>query len=489
MIPVKKRSEQYHGFLVEDGKIQNIDDFDKIMGGSDEKVDLHGNFVLPGFIDSHTHLVEMGLDMMRVDLSGCDSYDEARYYLGKKVEKTKDGEWIIGIGFDESSWKKTEYPTKKDLDAISEDHPIIIKRVCGHLAVANSEALERVGEDREMVDKKTGLMKENIVWNLEDIIPISKDERKEAIQKAVEIAHSKGITGVHDIVDREDWEAYKELDDEGSLDMRVSCYLRFEDSHDLNPMKKSEFLSLKGLKMYADGSIGARTAALSEDYEDEVGNKGSLLLDQETLEDRIEDAEERDFQVMVHAIGDRAISTVLDAFENASERSEELRHRIEHAEMLWDEYIKRIRDLGLVLSIQPNFAYKWSQPSEMNEKRLGEERLAKCDPYWDIQRALIKMAFGSDNVPMSPLYGIHSAVNHPILEQRISTYNALQSYTMYGAYASRDEKRSGSFEEGKLADFVVLSENPLDSKNIKDIDVKMTVVGGKIVYDARGEGE
>ncbi len=485
VIPVAKRSEQYHGFLVEDGTIWHIDDFDVIMEDSDEKINLNGSFVLPGFIDSHTHLVEMGLDMNRVDLSDAESLDEAQYYLEKEAENTESGEWIIGVGFDETVWKKTDYPSKEDLNDVTEDHPLVIKRVCGHMAVANSKALEKINEEHEFVDKETGLLKEKVVQDLNDYVSVSKEERKDAIRRAIKTAHSKGITGVHDIVDGEDWEAYKELDSQESLDMRVSCYLLHEDSEGLKPVKKSDFLSLKGLKMFADGSIGAKTAALNEGYEGEPENRGILLLEQEEMEDIIKDAEDRDFQVMVHAIGDRAIATVLDAFESASERNKELKHRIEHAEMLWEEYIRRIRELGLILSTQPNFAYRWSRSSEMNEKRLGEERLEKVNPYWDIQRALIKMTFGSDNMPMSPLYGIHSAINHPVLEQRISAYNALQSYTINGAYASGDDDRLGSFEEGKLADFVVLSENPLDSKNIDDIEVMMTVVGGKIVYDDR----
>ncbi len=455
------------------------------MGESDEKIDLNGNFVLPGFVDSHSHIVEMGLNHQRVDLSEEKSLDEAKYYLEKEVEKTKEGVWVIGFGFDESLWKKTEYPTKDDLDEVSETHPIIIKRTCDHIAVANSLALEKIGEEWERVDRETGLLREEVVWNLDDIVEISRSEKIEAIKRGIKTAHSKGITCIHDIVDRNDWEAYKELDEKEDLDLRVNCYLHFDESEGLEPKDRSRFLSLKGLKMFADGSIGGRTAALNEDYEDDPGNKGLLLLSQEKMQEVIQDAEDRDFQLITHAIGDRAIDTVLDALENASEKCSELRHRIEHAEMLWEEHIRRIRNMDIILSVQPNFALKWSHPSGMNLNRLGEERLQKCNPYWDIQRALIDIAFGSDNTPMSPLFGIHSAINHPVLEQRISRYRALQGYTSNGAYASRDEGRFGTIEEGKLADFVVLSENPLDSDNIKDIEVVMTVVGGKIVYDNR----
>lgn len=485
VIPVKNRSERYHGFMVENGRIKNIDDFDKIMKDSDEKIDLTGFFVLPGFIDSHTDLVEIGLNIERVDLLEAETLEEVQFYLEKEVNETPEGEWIIGFNFDESSWKTTDYPTKEDLNEVSEEHPLIIKRICGHLAVANSKALEKIDGSQEDVDRGNGLLREKAIWNLDNIMSLTREEKKEAIRKAIKKIQSYGITSVHDVVNRDDWEAYKELDEEEPLDLRVNCYLHYDESEDLDPTEVSEFLSLNGLTMFADGSIGARTAALHEEYADDPGNRGDLFLSRAEMEEIIEDAEERDFQVMTHAIGDRAISTVLDAFENSSKRSKELRHRIEHAELLLNENIKRIRDLGMVLSTQPNYAYKWSSSTDMNEIRLGKERLKKCNPYWDIQRALIDMAFGSDNIVLSPLFNIHCAINHPILNQRISTYNALNSYMIGGAIASRNEDRYGSFQEGKLADFVVLTDNPLEAEDIRDIDVKMTVVGGNIVYDDR----
>ncbi|MBS3782020.1 MAG: amidohydrolase [Candidatus Thermoplasmatota archaeon] len=469
--------------MVEEGKIKNIDNFDRIMGKSEEKIDLKGDFVLPGFIDSHTHLVEEGLDMERVDLLEVETLEGAQYYLEKEVSKTPEEEWIVGVNFDESAWKMNDYPTKEDLDEVTEEHPLIIKRICGHVAVANSNALDMIREDWNKVDREKGLLREEVVWNLDDIMSTTKKEKIEAIKRAIQKVQSNGITSVHDVVDRGSWEAYEELDEKEDLDLRVNCYLHYDEAEGLYPTEVSDFLSLRGLKMYADGSIGARTAALHEEYEDDPGNRGLLLLSREEMEDIIKDAEEKNFQMMTHAIGDRAISTVLDAFENASTKNEELRHRIEHAEMLWEENIKRIRDLSMVLSTQPNYAYKWSSSTEMNEKRLGKERLKKCNPYWDIQRALIDMAFGSDNIFLSPFFNIYCATNHPILNQRISTYNALKSYISAGAYASRNENKYGSFEEGKMADFVVLSENPLEAKDVRDIEVKMTVVGGKIVYE------
>ncbi len=471
--------------MVKEGTIRHIDDFDVIMEKTDQKIDLKGKFVLPGFIDSHTHLLEEGLREKWVNLYEEDSIEGVQYYLEKRALETPPGEWVVGVDFDESKWKKTKSPSKKDLDEVSEEHPIVIKRICDHAAVANSLALEKIDDDWEMTDEETGVLKEDVVRNLNDIIGVDEEEKIEAIKTAIEKVHANGITSIHDIVDKDVWNLYKKLDDEDQLDLRINCYIHHEVSKGLKPMDYSEFLSLKGIKVLTDGSIGARTAALHEDYSDNPGNRGTLLLSKNELEEIIKDAEERDFQVMTHAIGDRAISTVLDAFENASTRTDELRHRIEHAEILWEEDIKKIRELGLILSTQPNYAYKWSSSSEMNETRLGKRRLEKSNPYWDIQRSLVEMAFGSDNIFLSPLFNIHCATNHPILNQRISTYNALKSYTSSGAYASREEEKLGSFEEGKAADFVVLSDNPLEVNDVRDIEILMTVIGGKIVFDNR----
>ncbi|MFO7792400.1 MAG: amidohydrolase [Candidatus Saliniplasma sp.] len=481
VIPLASRSEKYHGFLVEDGYISCIEDYDRIMKESEKKVNLKGYTVLPGFIDSHVHLMQEGIKEDRLDLSDTDSFEEAKFYLEKELEK-KDG-WIIGVDFDDTKWKKSNYPSKQDLDEISDTHPIVVTRVCGHLAVANSKALELIDDDWEKVDRDSGILKEEAVWNLDEVIGVDKEKRKAAIKKGIKSAHELGVTSVHEIVDREGWEAYVELDEESDLKLRTRCYLHYDDVGDLEPEDKSEYLSLRGIKIFADGSLGGRTAALWEEYTDDPGNKGMLLHQKEELDKIIVDAENKGFQCMIHAIGDRAIDTVLDSYSDSTEKTDELRHRIEHAEMLLDENIKRVRELGLMLSIQPNFAYNWSQPGGMNERRLGEERLKKTDPLWNIQRALVKMAFGSDNMPMSPLFGVYCATNHPLLEQRISTYNALQSYITNGAYIGRDEEEFGEIQEGKKADFVVLSENPLEVEDIKDIEVKMTVVNGEIVYD------
>jgi len=485
VISLAGRSEKYHGILVKDGKITCIDDYDRIMKDSDEKINLQGSTVLPGFIDSHVHLMQMGLKDKWIDLSDTDSFEEAKYYLEKDIDKKDDGEWIIGVDFDDTKWKKSSYPSKKELDDITEDHPMVLKRICGHIGVVNSMALEMIDKGWDKVDRDTGILKEEAVWNLDEVIEIDNETRKEAIKRGIKTAHELGVTGIHEVVDRDGWEAYAELDNETELNLRVRCYLHYDEIGDLKPVNKSEYLALRGVKVFADGSFGGRTAALNEEYNDDPGNKGLLMHPKEELDEIISMAEGKGFQCMIHAIGDRAIDTVLDAYSDSAERIKELRHRIEHAEMLYDENIKRIRDLGLVLSIQPNFAYNWSHPGGMNEKRLGKERLKKCDPLWNIQRALVKMAFGSDNMPMSPLFGVYCATNHPLLEQRISTYNALQSYISNSAYIGRDENNLGEIKEGKRADFVVLSENPLEAQDLKNVDVIMTVVDGKIVYDNR----
>lgn len=483
VIPLEGRKEIYHGFVVRNGKVCDVGDYDSIMEGGSKIINLQGLTVLPGFIDAHTHLLNMGLNMEHTDLSQAASFEEVKYYISKKVESgdTYKG-WIIGIDFDESRWKMVEYPSKTDLDEISKDVPIVIKRICTHIAVCNSKALEHIGEGTN-INTETGVIKEDRLWQMDSIIGITKEDKKEAIERGVKWAQQLGLTSIHEIVDRDGWEAYKELDEEGKLKLRVRCYIHHEEMGDLEPTVNSPFLALRGVKIFVDGSLGGRTAALEEDYEDDPGNRGMLINSKEDLEEIIEAAESRGFQIMAHAIGDRAISVLLDAFEVAATRTEELRHRIEHAEVLTEANIRRIRDLNLILSVQPNFAYTWSQPRGMNEKRLGPERLKNCNPYWDVQRALVKMAFGSDTMPLDPLFGVYSAVNHPLFEQRISTYNALQCYITNSAYAGRDEETLGKLIEGTEADFLVLSENPLESEDIKSITVVMSVINGEIVYD------
>ena len=485
VIPLAERKKRFHGFMVEDGKIACIDDFDRIMGRSEQLINLQGCTILPGFIDSHTHLLDMGLDMSRADLSEINSFIEAKYYLEKVADETPAGEWIIATKFDETKWKKKGFPTKQDLDEISTEHCIVVKRVCGHLAVANTAALKKIDTSQDFVNMDTGLLKEDVLWSLDGLLCIDREKKEEALKKAMAKAHSLGITGVHEVMDRESWEIYESLDERGELKLRVRGYMMYEDSSGMEPVDKSEYLALRGVKIFVDGSLGGRTAALEEDYTDDPGNKGILLMDKREIEEVIMDAEQRGLQVMAHAIGDRAISTLISAYESAADNTKVLRHRIEHAEMLSQDYIRRIRDMGLVLSAQPNFAYIWSHSDGMNIKRLGEERLKKCDPFWDIQRSLVKMAFGSDCMPMSPIFGVFSAVNHPVLEQRISAYNSLQSYIKNSAFAGRDENTLGSLEEGKKADFVVLSEDPLETGDLRDIKVLMTVVNGEIVYDDR----
>ncbi len=478
------RKRIFHGFVVADGKISNTGDYDSIMD-SQEIINLQGMTVLPGFVDGHTHLLNMGMNMVHINLSEIDSFDEASYYLTKRLESgdTYKG-WLIGTDFDETKWKKVKRPSKNDLDGISTTTPIALIRICTHLAVCNSKALELLGEG-ENIDPETGIIKEEQLWHLDEVIGVNREDRKEGIKRAVERAQQLGVTCAHEIVDREGWEAYRELDREGALKLRVRCYIRYNELGDLEPIVESPYLSLKGVKVFVDGSLGGHTAALEEDYEDDPGNRGMLLLSQDELEEIIEVAEERGFQVMAHAIGDRALTVTLDAFETAATRTRELRHRIEHAEVLSDVNIRRIRDLNIILSVQPNFAYQWSQPRGMNERRLGPERLKMCNPYWNAQRSLIKMAFGSDTMPLGPLFGVFSAVNHPLLEQRISTYNALQCYITNSAYAGMDEEHLGQLSNGMAADFVVLSENPLESDDIGEIEVLMTVIGGDVVYDNR----
>jgi predicted amidohydrolase YtcJ len=243
-----------------------------------------------------------------------------------------------------------------------------------------------------------------------------------------------------------------------------------------------------------DGSMGARTAVFSEPYADETSTYGIFAVSPDILKERVIRAHKQGMQVAIHAIGDKAIEVALDAIEAAIEKEprKDHRHRIEHCEILTKEQLARIKQLGLVPAMQPNFVGEWGQPGGMYEQRLGLKRLKFCNPYRKLLDEGVKVAFGSDcgycpPWPFNPIYGVWAAINHPIKENKISIENAIKCYTLNGAFASFEEKIKGSIEPGKLADIAVLSEDLITfpPEAIKDVKVDLTMVNGKILWKAR----
>lgn len=452
-----------------------------------EVIDLGGKTVVPGFIDAHTHFVRMGLEETYfVNLTQTKSLEEALEKLRKEVKGKPKGEWIIGRGWDESRWKEKRYVTRDDLDKVAPKHPVVLIREDGHLFSVNTKAFEEAPlPGTKEVNKNKGIVREKAAWDLYQKIEPKMEFIVEAIREATKIAHSLGVTSIHDTVKPDYINAYHLLNKRNELNIRV--YLNVEvDFMDtfiqtgLNTGFGDNFLKLGGIKILADGSIGAANAALLEPYLDQ-GERGKLNYQKKALTDFVGKARTSGFQTAIHAIGDRAIQTVLEAFIKGEIQGDE-RHRLEHLELVTEKQIEKIRNLGIIASMQPNFL-KWGREDGLYQKRLGLRRSKRINPFKKLLNKGIKLAFGSDCMPFSSLYGVHQVVNAPYDSQRLSIEEALKCYTLNSAYASFEEEIKGSIEEGKLADLIVLSEDPFGkSKRIEEIKVEMTFLNGQIVF-------
>ena len=505
IITMNKLEPKAQAVAIKDGKIIEVGSYNKIkqLAGKNTKIiNVHGKTVLPGLIDAHAHMISLGHPFPWVDLRNVSSVKEIQRKLEAKVRETKEGKWIHGRGWDQERLKERRYPNRWDLDKVSPHNPVFLDRVCGHIGVANSRALEIAKIDKEtaaswdeLVDRDpktgepTGILREQIndmVWNLPE--PSGRDLLNACSSACVQ-AVKAGLTSVH-------WFAYKpnEIYALQKLKRRNQILLRV---HVVVPMEYFDifrnkgfadpFLKLECVKIFADGSLGARTAALRQPYADEPSTRGMLNHSQKELKTMIKTVNEADFQIAIHAIGDLAISEALKAFKEALGEAtiRKRRHRIEHVSVLNPRLIKQIKALGLMVCIQPHFVLSDFWVSN----RLGQERARWTYPFKSLIENGILAAGSSDAPaePVSPILGIWAAVTRESFpEERISVAEALKAYTINAAYMSFEESMKGSIEVGKFADLTVLSHNPLEVEpaKIRDIRVEMTIVGGKIAYSA-----
>ncbi|MFW9780111.1 MAG: amidohydrolase [Candidatus Heimdallarchaeota archaeon] len=466
-----------------------------------EKVrDLGGKTIIPGMIDLHTHLWKEA-EVISVDLGQEQTYSGTIDRLAQEVRAAQPGEWIFASKWDESRWPdRKEFLSRQDLDEISPNNPVYTYREDGHLVVCNSLALKQLsippdhaGVERDISGNPTGVLKD--VWL--DLIPYYKDKLPHSIEKSVHIAASKGITAVVDNLtirpsgQQYIIQTYLQLDLLGKIPIRIF----------LNPTRElireftrlgipqnwgSHMVRFSGFKGFFDGALGAQTALLKSPYIG-IDHLGDKFLEEEELIEQIVHAEKHEFTLCVHAIGDQAIELLLECYEKgitaAGYNHSNRRHRIEHAEMVSDEHIRRAKTLGILLSMQPNFL-KWEYPGELYEQRLGKERYMTLNRFAAILRHGHMLNFGSDNMPLSPFYGIRQATSFPSPEVKISVLEALNAYTIANAKALFMEDQLGSITVGKRADFVTLSQDPtnIDSKRLTDDLVVTTVVGGKEIY-------
>jgi predicted amidohydrolase YtcJ len=507
-------SPEAEAVAVRDGRVVRVDtayEVGFLEGVGTDVVDLGGRHLLPGFVDAHTHMEFVGRRLLEADLTGAGSPGACFDRLRAAGTGHRGDDWLLGYGYDESRWSG-DYLTRGDLDSVSDERPVAAFREDMHLVSVNSVALDRYRGEMPADDVRTaggeptGVLVEGAVDAVYEATRPGPEGMRAYLLAAQEHATARGVTAVHDMVRRSAApRVYRDLDAGGELALRVRInywadHLDAVLETGLRTNGGSDRVRVGAIKTYTDGSIGGRTARLSEPYadagregegngdgsgdegtgDDGHGTRGVFLESREDLAGLVGRADDAGLQVALHAIGDEAIELALDALEG----SEGTRHRIEHAEVLTDDLIERLGAAGVVVSAQPNFL-KWAREGGLYDSRLGVERRRDSNRFGALQEAGATLAFGSDCMPLGPLYGVQQTVTAPEPAQRLSVTDALRAYTRGAAYAGFDEDRTGTVERGKCADFAVLEESPWEvpEDGIADIDVAMTVVGGEVVYE------
>lgn len=482
-----------------------------------ERIDAAGRTVIPGLIDAHAHLMGLGYALMRADLVGADSKAEILARLEAFEAELPKGAWLLGRGWDQNRWPDKAFPTAADLDAAFPERPVWLERVDGHAGWGNSAALRAAGRDFSgdwQVDggrilrengRATGVFVDEAMELVEAVIPPPDDAfREEAFERALAESAKHGLTGVHDMgVSLADLALYRRFADRGRLTLRVNAYAD-GDSHALTALcafgpfeHPSGRLRMRGVKLYADGALGSRGAALLADYHDEHGHRGLLVTAPEDLETAMRKARDCGVQVATHAIGDRGNRLVLDLYEKLlGERANgDHRWRIEHAQVVAVEDIPRFAALGVLASMQPTHA---TSDMPWAGDRLGPQRLAGAYAWRRFLDAGVRMPFGSDFPVESvdPRLGLYAAVTRQDLEgrppggwlpdQKLGFAEALHGFTTAAAHASFDEQTLGTLAPGKRADFVILDADPfeLPATDLPRNAVRSTWVDGRPVYRA-----
>lgn len=519
-------------FIVKDGLFSYVGDTNEalLQKESDDKViDLGGKFVTPGFIDSHMHIINYGHALEICDLiNATGSIEEVVDALiaFKNEKKIPDGEWITGRGFNQDCFSGAkELPTRHDLDKVSLTHPISITRSCGHCLSVNTKALEMLGIDGSLpqpyggqfdLDENgypTGVFRDAAMDMIQSNFKThTKADFKRMIESVVRKLNSLGITGAHSddfcVFDKMDYEdvisAYKELEAEGKLTVRINEQSQFVNPADLkNFLAKgyktgvgSELFKIGPLKILGDGSLGARTAYLTKEYADQPGEKGLAIFTQEQMDALIETGHLGDMQIAVHCIGDGVLDMVLSSYERAFSLAPERDHRsgIVHIQLTRKDQLEKMSRMHLHAYAQTAFL---DYDAYIVESRVGKDLASTSYAFHTLKTLGCHVSNGTDcpvEIP-NPLRGIQIAVTRMPLKEDIPPYNphecmsvaeALNSYTAEGAYASFDENKKGAIKEGLFADFAVLDGNPFEvaTKDIHKIKAVKTCLSGKTVYEA-----
>lgn len=463
---------------------------------NDKRVlDAQGKPVLPGFIDAHMHPISMGLKRLRLDLSGARSMSELLQAVQNAASciPRPPSRWVIGYDWDESLFSdERRYPTRWDLDKVATDIPVALRRIDGHLWVVNTKALEVMNPplDNPFIFKTegqpNGLLADEAIRFLEPFVTPTLTEKREALKRACEVALKHGVTTMADLY--ADLSVYEAMVKDGDLPIRFVCCLPPETAQKIGaplPWRiDRERCEAKFIKLFLDGSIGARTAAMRQPYADEPTETGRLLLRDRAIEGLLLEFNEMGWHLAVHAIGDLAIDQAIEAFRFVRmEGTRFFRHRLEHLELLRPEHLGWLKELHLVASMQPNFVARWQMEGGLYERRLGWERAKGMNPFASVVKAGITLAFGSDGMPFGPLFGIVGAVTHPEPSERLTLRQALLAYTQGAAFACGIEGKVGTIAPGKLADLIVLSHLPDEgafADEWKSVKVEAVIVDGAL---------
>jgi predicted amidohydrolase YtcJ len=488
---------------VKDGKIVIVgsaSEVEKGAGKSTQLIDVKDKTILPGFIDSHTHPVFTGTARLGVELFSVKSIAETLEKITQRAKITPPNKWVYCPGYNRFVVKEKRFPSKQELDAISTKHPIAVHHFDGHFCMLNSPALKLLGLSPDMegvvTDSRrepTGLIEDPAsAYTIGGIGGLSgDDEIMEAMMVVAREALEVGITTIHAKDPIENAKLIQKNKDRLPVRTKPMLFFPlFEDEGDLDQVINSDTFGKRAcVAVIGDGSVDAHTGAMFEPYSDEPTALGMLYYGDEELYRFVEKAHLAGLQVSIHAESDRSIEQAISTYEKVLEKHprKDHRHRIEHFEMPLGDHIKRVAQAGVVLAMQPMFLTVGGD-SNLDYYRglFGEERVKRCHPYRSILNEGILVSGGSDSpvTRMNPLGGIQVCVTHPIKEQRIELYEAIKLFTINGAKIGFEEGLKGSIEEGKLADFVVLSEDPhrVPNDKIGDIGVEMTIVGGEAVY-------
>lgn len=500
------------GILIEDGRIRLVGSREAILreSGGARLIELGGKTILPGLADAHAHVEGLGVALETVSLVGTRSFDEVIERVAASAHTIPPGEWILGRGWDQNDWETQVFPSAGPLDRAVPDHPVVLTRIDGHAILANGAAMRAAGVGASTADPAggrilrdasgapSGVFVDNAMALVRSAIPAPSGEtRMRRVRRAIEEIASKGLTSVHDAgVDAVGIEMYRELDRQGDLLVRI--YAMLEDDE---PLLRTWFdrgpfagnrLVIRSVKLYADGALGSRGAALLEAYADDPENRGLVVSAPEHMTEVARRAREAGFQVGIHAIGDRGIRTSIEVFEAAGLGRED-RPRIEHLQILNLDDLPRLRRLGLIASMQPTHG---TSDMPWAEDRVGPERIRGGYVWKTLKRSGVELAFGSDFPveEVNPFLGIHAAVTRQDLEghppggwypeEALSVTEAIDAFSRGAAFAAFAEHERGSIAPGMAADLTIVDRDPwsVEPAELAGIEVVYTIVGGEIVY-------